>query len=116
MSAGDAASGGLFRPVPGEGGAPRRGRSSDDAELAALREEVERLLLITEALWRIAREKLSLDDNELIRQITVLDLEDGKLDARKPVTPPRPCPKCNRVLAKHRPRCLFCGEPIVTDP
>ena len=106
----------MFRPIPGDATPGRRARGSDDAEVAALREEVERLLLITEALWRIAREKLSLDDNELIRQITLLDLEDGKLDARKPITPPRPCPKCNRVLTKHRPRCLFCGEPIVNDP
>jgi ribosomal protein S27AE len=95
---------------------PARPVRSDEGEVAALRGEIERLLLITEGLWRILKEKLACDDNELIKQITVIDLEDGKLDARKPATPPVPCPKCGRVLAKHRPRCLFCGEPIVMDP
>jgi ribosomal protein S27AE len=94
----------------------RRSTRSDDADIAALHAEIERLLLITEGLWRIVKEKLQCDENELIKQITVIDLEDGKLDARKPAAPPQPCPKCGRVLAKHRPRCLFCGEPIAADP
>ena len=89
---------------------------SDDAQIQALQNEVERLLLITEGLWRIVRERTGAEENELVKQIAMIDLEDGKLDARKPSTPPKPCPKCNRVLSKHRPRCLFCGEPIATDP
>ena len=89
---------------------------STDGEVAELQNEVERLLLITEALWRILKEKHGLDENELVKQITLIDLEDGKLDGRKAATPPQPCPKCQRMLAKHRPRCLFCGEPIAADP
>ena len=95
---------------------PRRTGRTEDADVQALQSEVERLLLITEALWRIAKERLGCDENELIRQITLIDLEDGKLDSRKPTTAPKPCPKCGRVLSKHRPRCLFCGEPIAADP
>jgi hypothetical protein len=89
---------------------------SSDGEVAELQNEVERLLLITEALWRILKEKHGLDENELVKQITLIDLEDGKLDGRKAPTPPQPCPKCQRILGKHRPRCLFCGEPIAADP
>jgi hypothetical protein len=95
---------------------PPRPVRNDEGEVTALRSEIERLLLITEALWRIVKEKVQCDENELIKQITIIDLEDGKLDARKPSTPPQPCPKCGRVLTKHRPRCLFCGEPVATDP
>lgn len=87
-----------------------------DGEIAELQGEVERLLLITEALWRILKEKHGLDDNELVKQITMIDIEDGKLDGRKPAKPPQPCPKCGRTLGKNRPRCLFCGEPIAADP
>lgn len=89
---------------------------SHEGEITELKGEVERLMLITEALWRILREKHGLDENELVKQIALLDLEDGKLDGRKPATPPQPCPKCGRTLGKKRPRCLFCGEPIAADP
>lgn len=85
-------------------------------ELEALKFDVERLLLITEALWNIVREKHGTEDAELIKQITALDMEDGKLDGRKPRTPPQPCPKCGRTLIKNRPRCFYCAEPIATDP
>jgi hypothetical protein len=96
--------------------APRRRTRSDDAELQALEGQLERLLLTTEAIWRIVQEKLGCDDKELIRQITMIDMQDGKLDARKPRVPAKPCPKCSRMLSKGRPRCLFCGEPIEVDP
>ena len=89
---------------------------SNEGEIAELQGEIERLMLISEALWRILKEKHGLDENELVKQITLIDLEDGKLDGRKPATPPQPCPKCGRTLAKNRPRCLFCGEPIAADP
>ncbi len=106
----------IYRGMPHDIAAPRRVSRSDAADISELQSEIERLLLITEALWRITKEKLGCDDNELIKQITLIDLQDGKLDARKPPTPPQPCPKCGRVLGKHRPRCLFCGEPIAADP
>ena len=86
------------------------------AEIEALRFDVERLLLITEALWSIAKEKLECTDTDLTRRIADIDLEDGKLDGRKAKSPPRPCPHCQKILAKHRPRCLFCGKPVEPAP
>jgi hypothetical protein len=81
-----------------------------------LKADVERLLLVTEALWKIVQEKHGLEDKELLKQITLLDLADGKLDARKAKNPPRLCPKCNRALGKRKPKCMFCGEPVMYDP
>lgn len=89
---------------------------SGEAAIAELQHEVERLRMIAEALWRILRDKHGLDEQELVRQITAIDLEDGKFDGRVAPTPPKPCPKCGRTLAKSRPRCLFCAEPIAADP
>ena len=91
-----------------------RGRPSDQVE--ELKADVERLLLITEALWKIVQEKLGLDDTELLKQITLLDMADGKLDASKPKTPPKLCPQCQRPLPKRRPKCMYCGAPVVFDP
>jgi hypothetical protein len=108
----------LFDPFSAREGTPApsaRPRSQDGA-ITELQGELERLLLITEALWRILKEQHGLDEKELVRQITMIDLEDGRLDGRKPAKPPQPCPKCQRPLGKHRARCLFCGEPIAADP
>ena len=103
---------GTDAPLPRKS-APARDPSDHIAELKA---DVERLLLVTEALWKIVQEKHGLDDKELLRQITMLDMADGKLDARKPKAPPKLCPKCDRALGKRRPKCMFCGEPILYDP
>jgi hypothetical protein len=102
-------------PEPGGERMPR-GPSEPSSEVSQLRADVERLYFITEALWRILKEKHSLDDNEVIRQITMIDMEDGKLDGRKLKQPPQPCPKCGRVLSKQRAKCLFCGELIAVNP
>lgn len=102
-------------PGPGAADLPSAARIPT-SELEALKFDVERLLLITEALWNIIREKHGAEETELIKQITALDMEDGKLDGRKPRTPPQPCPKCGRTLIKNRPRCFYCAEPIAADP
>lgn len=94
----------------------RQPKPEPSGAIEELRAEVERLLFITEALWRILKEKLALDDVEIIRQITMIDMEDGKLDQRKAKAPPKPCPKCGRVLVKHRVKCMYCGELIAVNP
>jgi len=91
-------------------------RSEPPADVAEMKADIERLYFITEALWRILKEKHGLDDLEIVRQITAIDMEDGKLDGRKLKTPPQPCPKCGRVLGKQRTKCMYCGELIAVNP
>lgn len=91
-------------------------RSEPSADVAEMQADIERLYFITEALWRILKEKQGLDDLEIVRQITAIDLEDGKLDGRKQKLPPQPCPKCGRTIGKQRAKCMYCGELIVVDP
>ncbi len=91
-------------------------RSEPLADAAEMRADIERLYFITEALWRILKEKHGLEDLEIVRQITVIDMEDGKLDGKKARTPPEPCPKCGRVIGKQRTKCMYCGELIAVNP
>ena len=93
-----------------------RGVPEHSGDAGQLREDVERLYFITEALWRILKEKNGLDDNEIIRQIAIIDAEDGRHDGRKAKTAPKPCPKCGRTLGKQRVKCMFCGELIAANP
>jgi hypothetical protein len=99
-------------PIPSS----RRAAGEPSSELVQLQGDVERLYFITEALWRILKEKHGLDDQEIIRQITTIDMEDGRLDGRKAKTPPQPCPKCGRILTKQKTKCMFCGELVAVNP
>ena len=95
---------------------PSRAPAGDSGDITQLRADVDRLYFIAEALWRILREKHGLDEQEILRQIAAIDMEDGRLDGRKAAQPPKPCPKCGRTLAKQRVKCLYCGEFIAVDP
>lgn len=85
-------------------------------EAGQLRQELERLLLITEAVWTILEEKLGVTEADLVREMVKIDMRDGKLDGRVAPGGPTPCPSCQRTLFKHRPRCLYCGELIPPRP
>lgn len=102
-------------PAADGGASPGPGRRASD-EVTVLRDEIERLLIVTEALWTILKEKHGLDDEELVRQMVGIDLRDGRLDGRLATEPPQPCPKCGRTLAKRRVRCLYCGELVAPSP
>ena len=95
---------------------PAPQQRADAGDINQLRADVERLYFITEALWRILSEKHGLDDQEIIRQIAAIDMEDGQLDGRKAPQPPQPCPKCGRTLTKQRLKCMYCGEFIAVNP
>jgi hypothetical protein len=106
-----------FQRPPKEPAQPFSSRSAADSSVVQeLQADVERLFFITEALWRILRDKYGMDENELVKQITLIDIEDGRLDGKKPKAPPTPCPKCNRTVGRQRVKCIFCGEPIAQNP
>ncbi|MFH0952699.1 MAG: hypothetical protein V1873_00035 [Verrucomicrobiota bacterium] len=85
-------------------------------DLEMLQYDIERLLMITEALWGILKEKYNLEDSVLIDRVLEIDQRDGRLDGRVAPGPPASCPKCGRTLERKRPFCLYCGQPIARDP
>ncbi len=85
-------------------------------DLDFLRTDIERLLMITEALWGILKEKHGYTDEELTNRITEIDRRDGAVDGRVAQSPPGSGPRCNRTLERKRPYCLYCGQAIAWDP
>ena len=90
-------------------------------EIAQLKGEVERLDLVTEAMWNLLKDKGFAED-DLIKAITDLDaakkqkklaLEDGeKQEAQL-------CPYCHVPLQNNgqlADRCIYCGHEIITSP
>ena len=73
--------------------------------------DVEKLFMITEALWTILKEKHGCTDAELVRRVQEIDLRDGKLDGKVAKVKPD-CPKCGRKLMGKRPVCLYCGAEV----
>ena len=88
----------------------------DRSTLTELEQKVEHLLMVSEALWRVLKAQPGVHENELVRQLGLIDREDGRIDGRKPPSPPSACPRCQRTLTKFLPRCVFCGEEVPLDP
>ncbi len=81
-----------------------------------LQKDVERLTMICEAMWSMLRDKLGVDDEELMARIAELDLSDGEADGRKEVSGPAMCPKCSRPNSRRHDFCIYCGTLIRTTP
>ena len=92
--------------------AQRSSRRADSVkeDVRNLEERLDRLLLVTQALWSLLRKRTKLTEKDLLNEVTELDLQDGKLDgkATKPIVR---CPKCDATICHKFNRCLFCGEP-----
>lgn len=81
-----------------------------------LEQRVERLLMITEALWEILKEQHGYTDEELIRRVGLIDLCDGRLDGREAPSGPREREQCGRMLSRKHVKCIYCGAPVVANP
>lgn len=81
-----------------------------------LEARVDKLELIVESLWEMLKRETSLQDIDLIEQITEIDLLDGKLDGKKEKTTTIRCPKCERMNSKRHPKCLYCEEVFLIEP
>lgn len=78
------------------------------AKLKELTHQIQRLMLLNQALWELVRERLNLTDADLERVAQDVDLRDGVADGRMTETALR-CPKCGRVSSSKHWKCLYCG-------
>ena len=95
--------------------AQREARTAKSAT-ELLQQDVERLLMITEALWILLKKERGYAESDLEQIITEIDLRDGQRDGRVAASPPRACPSCGHTLGKKRPFCFYCGQPVAMLP
>lgn len=81
----------------------------------AVQMDVERLYLITEALWSIVKHELGYTDEMLAKVVEKIDGADGKVDGRKQKAANPNCPACDRTLIGQHPVCLYCGAQVTRD-
>lgn len=77
-------------------------------DVICLRDEVERLALLNQALWELVQTRLKLTDADLEKKAQEVDLRDGMPDGKMSKHPLR-CPKCGRVSNSKHKKCLYCG-------
>ncbi len=86
------------------------------AQLTLMQGDIEKLFMITEALWEILKYQHGYTDDQLVEMIHNIDLKDGKLDGKVARTPAPPCPSCSRPLPLRQATCLYCGAPNTHSP
>lgn len=77
-------------------------------------DRLEKLTMISMALWTLLKEVSDLTDQELLEKVKEIDLSDGKLDGkvRHGVTK---CPSCERTMSNKHRRCLYCGHAMSNE-
>lgn len=90
--------------------------SKDKATLRNLEIRANKLEIISEALWRLLKQKTDLTDEELLEEVCAVDLEDGRFDGKKTKVSYTECSKCGRKNSKNHTKCLYCGDVLLVDP
>ena len=79
------------------------------SKIENLEDNIDRLTLITQALWEILQKKVGIEESELTALIEEIDLRDGKRDGKVSKTPQK-CSKCNQSVSVKTNVCFYCGH------
>lgn len=90
-------------------GAAQSAASSARSEQAELRRQIDKTMMVLEAVWSLCREAHGWSDEQLVDRVTQIDLRDGQLDG-KVRRVARPCPHCGKAIGADRSHCMWCGS------
>lgn len=86
------------------------GRFADVQDaLWAHEDRIERLLLLTDAMWELLTERIGVTEEELAAKAAEIDGRSGAVDGRRPRATRR-CDACEAAVPHGRATCLFCGH------
>jgi hypothetical protein len=88
--------------------------ASTKADLLA--HDIDRLLLITEAMWTLMKQEHGYADDVLTKLIEEIEGKRVIMDGVTVKDPPQPCPSCGKINSANRMFCIYCGKPILTRP
>ncbi len=95
-----------------EAGQARAAAKEAQTGVEFMQHDIDRLLMLTEALWMFVKTQHNYTDEDLVRVITEIEMRDSQSPKHQPVT----CPACGRLNAGKRPNCIYCGKPIPMNP
>jgi hypothetical protein len=78
--------------------------------------DIDRLLLITEALWTLAKREHGYTDDVLVGLIQDIERQKAAANANSTKDAPAPCPSCGRLNTATRSFCMYCGAPLPAKP
>lgn len=80
-------------------------------EVRVLTARVDRLALLSQAMWELVREHTNLTDDQILAKVQEVDLRDGCVDGklgRKVID----CPACGRMVNSVNRACIYCGAEL----
>jgi hypothetical protein len=83
-----------------------------EARADELEDRIQQVLLVTEALWSLCRDRLGLTDDQLkVAMQEVLDRHQARADAA-----PTRCTSCGAAVPHDMVRCQYCGTDTGATP
>jgi hypothetical protein len=92
-----------------------RGADRGRALGAELNDRIERLVLVTEAMWELMSERLGISAADLAARVREIDARDGHIDGKRGEASEAPmiqCPSCQAVVPRGKTTCQFCGADV----
>jgi hypothetical protein len=86
----------------------RADASEAKSEADLLKHDVDRLMMISEALWAFLKKERGYSDDDLAKAVGAIDLRHSGADKDAQ----EKCPTCGRMVSAHRRLCLYCGSPV----
>jgi hypothetical protein len=78
--------------------------------------DIDRLLLITEALWMQMKKEHGYADDVLTNLIQEIESRKVIVDGMTVKDPPQACPNCGKMNLAKRLACIYCGKPLLAHP
>ena len=78
--------------------------------------DIDRLLLITEAMWMLMKKEHGYADDVLTKLIGEIESRKVIVDGVTVKDPPQACPNCGKMNLAKRLICIYCGKPMLAHP